>query len=178
MSWEEDFRKRYPCPCGNGEIEEIHKSDDWGRHEIERNMLCTKCHEEYVYDHTIVYGHPGDEVERGWVNKSVLFQEHEHIAGVEAKVRELYFNEWEQLFTNTRKKKDLWRILTMNGIFHPPLSTFYKHTRNYNHEQLMKYISSFFRYEDFHRVFEILKLKPDPNLLGFNENEINKFLLR
>ena len=68
MSWEEDFRRKYPCPCGEGEYEEIHFSDDWGRSE-EYVMLCPKCKEKYVYDHTIIHGHPGDFVERGWVLK-------------------------------------------------------------------------------------------------------------
>lgn len=70
MSWEEDFRRRYPCPCGKGEYEEIHYSDDWGRTEVRREMLCPHCKNKYYWDSTIVHGHPGDFVERGWVLKT------------------------------------------------------------------------------------------------------------
>jgi hypothetical protein len=38
MSWEEDFRRKYPCPCGEGEYEEVHYSDDWG--DLKLAMRC------------------------------------------------------------------------------------------------------------------------------------------
>lgn len=72
MSWEESGKRRLPCPCGKGEIEEIDFSDDWGRSKTERKILCDDCRERYVYDSSVIHGHPGNEVERGWVLKSTL----------------------------------------------------------------------------------------------------------
>lgn len=69
MSWEEMYRRKYPCPCGTGKYEAIGHSDDWGRSETTYNMLCPICQEKYVYDKTIIGGHPGDFKERGWVLK-------------------------------------------------------------------------------------------------------------
>lgn len=43
MSWEIDSIRRYPCPCGAGEYEEVSKSDDWGRFEESYQMLCPIC---------------------------------------------------------------------------------------------------------------------------------------
>ena len=53
MSWEEDFRKRYSCPCGKGEYEVISYSDDWGSSKTGYAMLCPECKKKYVYDHEI-----------------------------------------------------------------------------------------------------------------------------
>jgi len=72
MSWEESHRIKEPCPCGKGEVEEIIYSDDWGRFETVHVMLCPACKEKYVYDDTVMYGHPGNEVEKGWTLKNKI----------------------------------------------------------------------------------------------------------
>lgn len=69
MGWEEDYRRKYPCPCGQGERLEIERSDDWGQHETRHEMLCNVCLNQYFYDSTVNGGHPGDFRERGWVLK-------------------------------------------------------------------------------------------------------------
>lgn len=66
MGWEIDWIKKYPCPCGKGEYEEISKSNDWGNSESEYNMLCVECRAKYYYSHEIIHGHPGNFVEKGW----------------------------------------------------------------------------------------------------------------
>jgi hypothetical protein len=60
MSWEVDYKHRYPCPCGKGEIEEVSSSNDWGKSETKYDMLCPDCKERYVYDPSRIGGHPGD----------------------------------------------------------------------------------------------------------------------
>ncbi len=69
MSWDEIGRRRYPCPCGRGEYEEISMMDDWNRTKTEHKMLCTTCKPLYVWDSTNVAPriHPMRERERGWV---------------------------------------------------------------------------------------------------------------
>jgi len=90
MSWEEDFRKRYSCPCGKGEYEVISYSDDWGSSKTGYAMLCPECKKKYVYDHTIIGWHSGDEIERGWVLKSVLEEEQKYRKNVETKAKGNY----------------------------------------------------------------------------------------
>jgi len=175
MSWEEDFRNRYPCPCGKGEYEEIHYSDDWGRTETRYVMLCPSCKEKYVYDHTVIPGHPGDEIERGWVLKSVLEAEHKHRKSVEEKAKTLYFKLWKKKFKSLRTKKQMWEILTLNGKYYPSLGTFYKHTKGYTQEEMTKYIDGFFNYHDLKRVFEVCGVNPGLKYLGANKEEIQRF---
>lgn len=43
MSWEEVFRKEYPCPCGKGTYTTVHRSDDWGQYESNDYMNCDVC---------------------------------------------------------------------------------------------------------------------------------------
>ncbi len=72
MSWEEIGKRRVPCPCGKGEVEETDFLDDWNRSETRREILCKDCKERYIYDPSVIHYHPGNEVERGWVLKSTL----------------------------------------------------------------------------------------------------------
>ena len=70
MSWEEDYRNYYKCPCGKGKYVEIVYSDDWNRSDVRREMLCEECKKRYVWDNTVLYEHPGKcVVHRGWVLK-------------------------------------------------------------------------------------------------------------
>ncbi len=175
MSWEEDFRRRYPCPCGEGEYEEITNSDDWGRSETHYEILCPKCKEKYVYDHTVIGGHPGDEIIRGWVLKSVLEAEQKHRKNVEDTAKTLYFEIWEKKFRGVKTKKQMWEALTLNGKYYPSLGIFYKHTKGYTEEELINYIDNFFKYHDLKRVFEVCEIEPNWKYLDANEKEIQRF---
>lgn len=175
MSWEEISRRRYPCPCGEGEYEEVHYSDDWRRSETHHEMLCPKCKESYVYDHTVIGGHPGDEIERGWVLKSVLEAKEKHRKSIEEKVKRLYFEFWAVKFRDLKSKKQIWKVLTLNGKYYPSLGTFYKHTKGYTQEEMMKYIDGFFNYHNLKQVFEVCGIEPDWKSLGVNKDEIQRF---
>lgn len=175
MSWEEIFRRKYPCPCRKGEYEEIHYADDWGRSETHFTMLCLNCKDKYVYDHTIIHGHPGNEIERGWVLKSVLEAENEHRISLEVKAKSLYLKLWKKRFECLQNKKQIWVVLTLNGKYYPSLGTFYKHTKGYNREEMMKYINGFFNYYDLKRVFQVCGVNPDWKSLGADKAEIQRF---
>jgi hypothetical protein len=69
VSWEETYRQRLSCPCGQGQVEEIGFSDDWSRLRVDRRMLCRSCAKSYVYSDEVIHGHPGNEVVRGWVKR-------------------------------------------------------------------------------------------------------------
>ena len=155
MSWEERRRRRLPCPCGKGEVEETDFSDDWNRFETRREVLCQDCRERYVYDSSVIHGNPGDEVERGWVLKSTLEAERREAASREKDLRARYYAAWKSRFKDFRNKKDFWKILTVNGRFYPSLQTFYKHTKGFSEAKLQNYVDSFFRYSDKNRIVAI-----------------------
>ncbi|MGF7057228.1 hypothetical protein [Brassicibacter mesophilus] len=69
MSWETDWIKQYPCPCGKSVYEEESRSDDWNRHKSIYRMLCEECREKYFYSHEILGGHKGNFIEKGWILK-------------------------------------------------------------------------------------------------------------
>lgn len=71
MSWEEMFRRKAPCPCGKGEVEEIGFSDDWSRMRVDRRLICRSCAARFVYSDEIIGGRPGKEVVRGWVERDL-----------------------------------------------------------------------------------------------------------
>lgn len=43
MSWEEDSRRKHPCPCGKGTWDEVNRSDDWNRSESYAEIKCDAC---------------------------------------------------------------------------------------------------------------------------------------
>lgn len=175
MSWEIDWRRRCSCPCGKGEYEEIGSSDDWGRSEIHRTMLCPECTEKYVYDDTVIYAHPRRERKRGWVLKSVLEEESRYRENVETKSRELYYVKWQNCFANVKTKKELWKTLTVHGKYPPSLGTFYSHTKKFGKEELTKEINRYFNYHNLKQVFEICRIEPDWEYLGVNDEDRKRF---
>ncbi len=155
MSWEESGKRKMPCPCGKGEVEETNLSNDWGQSETRRVMLCEECRERYDYDPRLINDHPGREVERGWVLKSTLEAERHEAALRESDLRSRYYAVWKGRFKDLRSKKDVWKILTVNGAFYPSLQTFYKHTKGFSEAELQNYVDSFFRYSDKNRIVSI-----------------------
>ena len=175
MSWEEDFRKSYPCPCGKGEYEVISYSDDWGSSKMGYAMLCPECKKKYVYDHTIIGWHSGDEIERGWVLKSVLEEEQKYRKNVETKAKELYYDKWRDCFADAKTKKEIWKRLTLNGKYYPSLGTFYKHTKGYGREKLIESVNCYFKYSNLKQVFEVCRIEPDWRYLGVDYEDRKRF---
>lgn len=186
MSWEEDFRRRYPCPCGKGEYVEIHRSDDWFRYETHYEMLCPKCKELYVYStENIRKGcKPGHEIDRGWVLKSVLQAEQKIEKEITEKLRkdreqilkkakELYYGIWTEKFTALKTKKDMHRILNYNGSY----ESFCKATRNYTRLELLEYINTYFKYRNLKQVFKVCDVDtPDWSYLGASDEYIKEIM--
>ena len=71
MSYDEDYRRRHPCPCGKGELEEIGYSNDWNQTRTVRTMLCQDCAASYVWlDTTSDYDRGRMKGESGrWVRR-------------------------------------------------------------------------------------------------------------
>lgn len=176
MSWEENYRCRRPCPCGKGEYEEVHRSDDWGQHETSREMLCPRCKKLYAWDGTVVHGHPGDYIERGWVLKSTLKAERERRTDTVKKAKDLYYGRWRQRFRGLRTKKAIWSALTLNGKHYPSLGTFYQHTKGMSPEQVMAYVDKFFRFRGLPQVSEVIGVRPDWKALGLEPSEFERLV--
>jgi hypothetical protein len=47
MSWEEDGRQDWPCPCGASTYTVVYSSDDWNRHRESWTMNCIRCRETH-----------------------------------------------------------------------------------------------------------------------------------
>lgn len=174
MSWEEDYRVRFPCPCGKGEYEEFHYSNDWGSHRTVREMLCPNCKGNYAYDETVVlYQKDGNE-ERGWVLKSQLEAEFKHRKDVEKRAKSLYFKLWQEKFADIKTKKQLWKMLTLEGKHYPSIGTFYRGVREFKREEILDYIYEFFKYDNLKQVFEVIGIEPEETLLGLNEDDLKR----
>ena len=170
-------RTTNPCPCGKGEREEIHCSDDWNRNWTDHVMLCDICRDEYVYDRTNIYPYSSDGgKERGWVLKIVLEAEKKQRETVLANARELYYDIWKNKLHGWKSKKEL-RELLCNGdkMAYPSYSTFLKNTKGMSRERINEYVDGFFSYDDLKRVFRVCGVSPDRERLGATEEEIERF---
>jgi hypothetical protein len=134
VNW--DGESRHPCPCGKGES--VHRWQDYssypGTKYEEHVMLCPDCKDRYAYDGAPSGGHPGNFGYRGWVLKSVLEEERarqdEELARqgrIAQRLDGLYREVWKCRFAGCRTKKDVWRLLTCDGKYHPSYPTFLKH---------------------------------------------------
>ncbi len=162
MSWEESYHARRPCPCGKGEVEEVGRQNDWMQSETTREMLCLDCRERYVYSGEVIGGHPGNEIERGLILRTVLDAERSYKEDVMAVVRENCLPTWRKRFEGTHTKKGAWEIYTVNGRFSPSLGTFYKNTKLYpDHKQLLRYLERDFQdFHNLHRILSVTGIRP------------------
>jgi hypothetical protein len=176
MSWERDFTKKYPCPCGKGEYEVSSYSDDWMRSRYEYSMLCPECKEKYTYSHAIINAHPGREVERGWVLKSDLIYEENKRNEILKKANEQCWDIWVSKFSATTSKKSMWKLLSLDGKYSPALGTFYSHTKGYNNEQIIDHINRYFSFHMIYQIYEICGIRLDYDFLGTNEDELYKLV--
>lgn len=127
--------------------------------------MCDKCRIEYIYDDTIIHGHPGNFVERGWVKKSVLEAEHKK-KEEELKLKEIetnafkfkYYDLWIDRLKYCKNKSELWKLLTQDGQYYPTLNQFYKSTRGFDIQKTVEYAGRYCIPSEKRRVFTILQL--------------------
>lgn len=182
MSWEEGCRRRYPCPCGGGEFEEIDYSDDWGRSRTEHEMLCPKCKELYSYSEANIRPNckPHHEIDSGWVLKSVLQAERKEQEAknkvrqqIMDRVKELYYDKWVERFSALKTKKSIQEVFARDTTY----ETFCRHTKGYSREQLFKYVNGSYRYSNIRIILEICDVdNPDWDLIGANEEFVKAIM--
>lgn len=187
MSWQEDFRNSYPCPCGEGQYIAIASSDDWNRSKTEYKMLCPKCKELYEYSKENVRKGciPGHEIERGGVLKSVLeAKQAKHMSELKLeregylkrekvrkkilnKVKELYFKTWTEKFEALKTKKTIHNLLNYNGSY----EAFCQETRKYTRAELLEYVNTFFIYKNLKQIFKVCEINAsDWSYLGVSND--------
>ena len=166
MSWDEDYRRRYPCPCGQGEYEVTGRSNDWGQSETIYSMLCPVCSERYIYDGTMVGGHPGDEHFRGWVAKTVIAAEQRYRALVTERMHHLYYQCWRAQLDAAQTKKQLWEIVTVDGRHYPALGTFYQHHKGHTLDEAKAATERDFHFQNLRQILDVCQITPDWAALG------------
>lgn len=173
MSWEEMSRRQYKCPCGSGTYTIISLSDDWCRSEERREMDCIICEQKYQL-YTYHYYDSGMTCEAYlWVPRKLyeeMKNDEENLNKTKKEILDLahsrYMSTWRSYFNGAKTKKEAWRRLTNNGKKYPTLSTFYSHTKN---DDLAKYISNYFYYDNLTYIIE---------KLGIKDDEIDKMILK
>jgi hypothetical protein len=73
MSAAEISRRRHPCPCEEGEWEEVVYSAAAGGSRTERAMLCPDCLRVYIWDESATDFSPGHAqgATGAWVSKEI-----------------------------------------------------------------------------------------------------------
>lgn len=177
---------RYSCPCGKGEYVVKYKKDD-----ALFEMLCPDCKEEYSYHHSpIIYDlmdtmirelikiEPSDIVPRGWFSKKFKHEYREKIEkfikNVESRAGELYYAKWQNCFLNAGTEKEIWEIITSNGIYDPALDEFLKETSGFNKEEIIK---KYFNYYNLNAIFDICDIKPAWDYLLADSTDLKQLIL-
>lgn len=159
MSYEESYRHRRPCPCGDGEYEEVGFSGDWGSTYTERSMLCVRCAPDYVWSHTSLGGHKWNEAERGWVRRAVVDAEERYPREVTERLRKELGERWRQALVVAPTKRAKWELLTTGGKGYPALGTFYQHTKGMDADELSAHLDQYLSFHYIGRVEQALGVR-------------------
>ncbi|MCD7032868.1 hypothetical protein LRR81_01410 [Metabacillus sp. GX 13764] len=140
MSWEEMYRREYPCSCGKGTYTEVSKMDDWNRRREFRVMNCLICAEN----------------ERA--EEAKIREEREQLNTLAKEIKtyftENYLQEWLNFFGAAKTKKKAWEIAKEIGVETDSLSSFYSR-KYYNIE---KYIESLTTYTNIDKIVQVLNI--------------------
>lgn len=159
MSWEEMYRRDYPCNCGKGTYTEVVEMDDWNRRREHRSINCLECAEK----EKIAKIKEGEERER----LKKLDEE------IKTYFRERYIEAWLTYFASAKNKKEIWALAKEIGVERDSLSSFYNRNKSISMEDYvenlavsdnMKSIMQVLNIEDIDltcKVDEALKMKKE-----------------
>ncbi|MCK6205768.1 hypothetical protein KZX50_10000 [Bacillus infantis] len=119
MSWEEMYRREYPCKCGKRTYTEIGEMDDWNRHREYKIMNCSECARQEQIE-------AEKKKEKQIENEKRL---RELAADIMASFENNYMDEWVTIFQSIRSKKDAWQLACRMGVENKSLSSFYQFCR-------------------------------------------------
>lgn len=119
MSWQESYRRSYPCDCGKGTITVIGESDDWNRSREETTNSCEECKEKgrLLREQQITY--------RSNRENRIKVLDNE----IKSTIQNLYSNEWLIFANRFKTKKSVHKFIRENKLDHISESSFYQHNR-------------------------------------------------
>lgn len=170
MSWETVRNDRNPCPCGQGYVHSVSRSDDWGRWEEGVSLHCLECEKTYVkysYDNsskgmvetTIRWVKRDDynnyqRSKKEWKEADLLYKRQ-----ITEYLRLHYLESWMALFKDVRRtKKAVWSKLRELRITGYSYSLFCKHI---DVSQLNDHIESYVSYQFSDSVLKMLEVNDE-----------------
>ena len=142
MSWEEMYRRDYPCSCGKGTYTEVVEMDDWNRRREHRTINCPEC----------------AEIEKqAKINED---KERERLKQLDEEIK-TYFNErymekWHSYFASTKNKKEIWTLAKEMGIERDSLSSFYSRNKSLNMEE---YVTNLAVSNNMQKIMQALNIE-------------------
>lgn len=130
MSWEEMYRRDYPCKCGKGTYTEVGEMDDWNRTRDYKIINCLECAESEA-------------------RLKVLVEE------IKAHFEKHYMEDWLSFFASARNKKEVWALAKKTGVESYSLSAFYDHNRRSSMED---YVRRLARLYNMLKIIEALNI--------------------
>lgn len=120
MSWQESYRRSYPCNCGKGTITLVGESDDWNRSRESEYNSCKDCVEKdrLLKQQKATYQEDRD-------NRIV-----ELSSQIKSTIQNSYSNDWLVFTARFKSKKSVHKFITENKLDHISESSFYQHNRN------------------------------------------------
>lgn len=169
MSWEEMYRRDYPCKCGKGTYTEVGEMDDWNRTRDYRIINCSECAEKARI--------AAEEERKAKAEREarlkVLVEE------ITTHFERHYMEEWLSFFASVRNKKEVWALAKKTGVESYSLSTFYDHNKGSSMESYVRRLARPYNMvkiiealniNDSHlksKVEEAMDLNKSVHLLGF-----------
>jgi arginyl-tRNA--protein-N-Asp/Glu arginylyltransferase len=132
MSWEEMYRRYYPCKCGKSTFTEIGEMDDWNRFREYRVINCPECAKlERI------------EVEK---QKEKQIKNEKRLRELAADIKDSfensYMDEWFAIFQPLKSKKEAWQLAHNMGVENKSLSSFYQFSKGISIKEYAKNLVS------------------------------------
>lgn len=134
MSWEETYRREYPCKCGKGTYIEIGESDDWRRDREYIINTCPECAEKARILEEKKEKKEAEKVERlKRLTEDInsYFEKH-------------YMEDWLHYFSPAKSKQTVWELATKTGVESYSLTSFYQHTKGSSTEKYVRRLAKVF----------------------------------
>jgi hypothetical protein len=145
MSWEEMYRRDYPCKCGKGTYTEIVEMDDWNERREYRRINCPECAEK---ERIAVEERKREKAER-------LSRLKELIEEINAYFEYRYMKDWINYFSSARNKKEVWALATKISVESYSLTSFYQHNKGVSIESYLKGLVKLHNMQAIMKVLDI-----------------------
>jgi hypothetical protein len=132
MSWEEMYRRDYPCKCGKSTYTEVGEMDDWNRHREYQIINCLECAEKARIAEA---ERKQEEANRQAHLKKLVDEINKHF-------EKRYMDDWLSFFASARNKKEVWTLANKIGIENHSLSSFYQYNKGSSIEKYVRSLAS------------------------------------